>query len=211
MTQLTEAKHLLEDIAAHTAAAVASRTRAQPPSAGSGERRATPDADEAPTYILLIEDDPDIAEVVADVLTDAGYAVKAFTHGGQAFDYLNQEFFESQRRALNRKVERFLEDQDEDAAETPVAPRLPALVLLDLMLPVRNGREIFALMRQREALRNVPVVVMSADHRISRLRDDLVNIEGILDEPNDALKKPFAHDELLEAVRRLAGPPPMKP
>jgi CheY-like chemotaxis protein len=38
--------------------------------------------------ILLVEDDEDLSEVLADLLTDCGYQVATATHGGEALNYL---------------------------------------------------------------------------------------------------------------------------
>jgi DNA-binding response OmpR family regulator len=67
------------------------------------------------------------------------------------------------------------------------------LVLLDLLLPDGNGREILATLRQRDT--EVPVIVLSALGEV----DDKV---ALLDAgANDYLVKPFAFAELAARVR----------
>jgi CheY-like chemotaxis protein len=44
-----------------------------------------------------------------------------------------------------------------------MAEHVPNLVLLDLMMPELDGFELLALMRQKEALRHVPVIVLTAN------------------------------------------------
>jgi CheY-like chemotaxis protein len=66
----------------------------------------------------------------------------------------------------------------------------PALILLDVMLPVLDGRQFREEQRRDPALAGVPVVVISA--------------LDAADCPEAAahVRKPFAAEELLEAVRR---------
>jgi two-component system, chemotaxis family, chemotaxis protein CheY len=40
--------------------------------------------------ILVVDDEPDIRHVVADVLTDAGYAVATACNGAEALDHVRQ-------------------------------------------------------------------------------------------------------------------------
>ena len=72
----------------------------------------------------------------------------------------------------------------------------PDLVLLDLMLPGKNGNEVLADMRSRDDLKDVPVVVMTGTAG---------------DEPGEALQeqvqgyltKPIDIDKFLSIVERL--------
>jgi CheY-like chemotaxis protein len=71
----------------------------------------------------------------------------------------------------------------------------PAVILLDLMMPVMNGWQFRAEQLRDPALADIPVVVMSA-------ADD----GGI---PADGhVHKPFEIDALLDAVARFAPGPP---
>ncbi len=69
----------------------------------------------------------------------------------------------------------------------------PSLILLDIQMPRMNGREFAAAMRGR--LRQVPIIVMTAPAPADR-EADRRNASGVL-------RKPFAVDELVSAVRRL--------
>ncbi len=79
-----------------------------------------------------------------------------------------------------------------------MAEERPALVLLDYMMPVMNGPALLEAMQRDAALRDVPVVMMSAStpDRWRHLR-----CAGFL-------PKPFSLDQLFTTVQRLAGPPP---
>ncbi|MGK3996517.1 response regulator [Sorangium sp. So ce1024] len=75
----------------------------------------------------------------------------------------------------------------------------PALILLDLMMPVMDGWQLRAELQRDPALASIPVVVVSADVRAeqeaSRLR-----VAGLL-------KKPLQIEPLLELVHQICGAP----
>ena len=60
----------------------------------------------------------------------------------------------------------------------------PRLILLDLMMPVMNGWELYAALHQSPALQHIPVVVISADPTIRRSAAEL-GAEGYLAKPVD--------------------------
>lgn len=63
----------------------------------------------------------------------------------------------------------------------------PDLVLLDVMMPVLGGIEVCRRMRADAALRQIPVIVMTAA--------DAASCEGYV-----VIRKPFGFDALLEKV-----------
>ena len=73
----------------------------------------------------------------------------------------------------------------------------PALILLDLLMPVMDGLTFAQALRARPALGDVPIVVISADG--NRQRAEPVGAAGYL-------AKPFDIDSLLAHVTRLARP-----
>ena len=76
------------------------------------------------------------------------------------------------------------------------APR-PDLVLLDLNLPKRTGRELFAQIREHDGLRKVPVVVLTTS------KTDADVVAGADPAFNLYLTKPMRLDGFLDAVRRI--------
>jgi CheY-like chemotaxis protein len=82
--------------------------------------------------ILVVEDDAEIRELVAEVLIDAGYLVAEAANGQEALDYLRG------------------------------GTAAPSLILLDLMMPVLSGPELLEIMASDEKLASLPVVVISA-------------------------------------------------
>lgn len=80
-----------------------------------------------------------------------------------------------------------------DALDLLHTMQRPALVLVDLMMPVMDGRALVNAMREHEALAKIPVVVISG---FSGLLSNIPPADGVL-------KKPVDRNELLETVRRF--------
>lgn len=74
----------------------------------------------------------------------------------------------------------------------------PDLMILDLMLPKRNGFEVLKLVRSDPALRALPVIVLTAKGQPQdRLLVEQIGAEAFM-------TKPFSNTDVVEAVRRLA-------
>ena len=114
--------------------------------------------------ILVVEDDDDIRDVIGDVLEAGGYDVIPAGNGKQAIDYLV-------------------------CAGDP-----PALILLDLMMPIVNGWECLRAIKRHRRSSSIPVIVMT-----SVGRDRPPGVDAVL-------KKPFRIADLLSAVLHCAGP-----
>lgn len=75
---------------------------------------------------------------------------------------------------------------------------LPDLVLLDLMMPDMDGWEVYQQMKADQALRNIPVIVVTAKAQ---------NIDKVLGlhiaKVDDYIAKPFSPQELLDSVERV--------
>ncbi len=111
--------------------------------------------------ILIVDDSPDIREVMHDLLTDAGYRVLLAANGKEALELL---------RSGREQVK---------------------LILLDLMMPVLDGWEFRKIQLADEALRGIPVVVITASQGLE-----------VLQEPVAVLEKPVMLDVLLRTVSR---------
>jgi CheY-like chemotaxis protein len=83
--------------------------------------------------VLLVDDDDDIRETLAEALGDIGHVIQQARDGREALDVLR-------------------------ASET-----LPDLILLDLMMPIMDGVEFRREQQADIRLAGVPVVVLSAD------------------------------------------------
>jgi CheY-like chemotaxis protein len=95
------------------------------------------DAPSSPS-ILLVEDNPADVRLAEEVLREVGLVkgLRVARTGEQAL--------------------RMLRGEGEHAAEP-----LPSLILLDLNLPGRSGREVLADIKQDPRLRRIPVIIVS--------------------------------------------------
>ena len=76
----------------------------------------------------------------------------------------------------------------------------PDLVILDLMIPFRNGYEVLAEYRKSEPWSRVPVLMLTGRNR----EEDVAR--ALAAGANDYLTKPFRPVELLARVNRLLRP-----
>ncbi len=74
---------------------------------------------------------------------------------------------------------------------------LPAMVLLDLLMPVMNGAQLLERLRADPRWAGVPAVLMSA----------AIPSREALSRANAYLAKPFDLEEVVAAVARWCGPP----
>jgi twitching motility two-component system response regulator PilH len=88
---------------------------------------------------------------------------------------------------------------DGDGLEERVAADRVHLVLLDVVLPGRDGYQILRSLKRNEATRGVPVVLVSS-------KTEPTDVEwGRMQGADDYLTKPFSAEDLIQRVRRLAG------
>jgi DNA-binding response OmpR family regulator len=78
-----------------------------------------------------------------------------------------------------------------------VARRLPDLLLLDVMLPVRNGFEVCQTLRQNPAYKALKIVMLTAKGRDTEVS------KGLALGADAYVTKPFATRELLQTVKSL--------
>ena len=114
-------------------------------------------------HVLIVEDDPAIRLLLADLLSEAGYLVATMPNGAKALDYLRH------------------------------APSPPALILLDLLMPVMDGWHFRTLQCADPGLAAIPTIVLSAHVEVER-RSRL----GIA--ADDYLPKPIDVARLLDLV-----------
>jgi CheY-like chemotaxis protein len=111
--------------------------------------------------VMVVEDDALIREMVVEILGDVGFTAVGAGNGEEALQHL--------RRARLQ----------------------PALILLDLMMPVMNGWQFRIEQLKDPSLAGIPVVVMSASD------NGYVPAEG-------HVGKPFDLEALLDVISRLA-------
>jgi CheY-like chemotaxis protein len=127
-----------------------------------------------PIEVLLVEDDPGDVVMTKEAFADYKIANKlnVVTNGEDAIAYM-------------RKQGRF--------ADVPT----PDLVLLDLNLPRRDGREVLRDIKQDAQLRRVPVVVLTT----SDAEEDVLASYDL--HANAYVRKPVDFEQFVAAVRAI--------
>lgn len=74
---------------------------------------------------------------------------------------------------------------------------LPDLILMDIMMPVKNGIDTVRELRQMEAFKSIPIVILTAK---GGLNDRNLALEA---GANVFVEKPFSPAAILEVVRKL--------
>ena len=118
--------------------------------------------------IFVVEDQAELRELICEELDRTGFTTVAAPHGEKALALL--------RRIGSR----------------------PALMLLDLLLPHKDGWEVVASMKADPKLRDVPIVVMSAVPP----QATSLQAQGVA----ATLPKPFTMEELLFVILRFVQP-----
>lgn len=127
-----------------------------------------------PMEILLVEDDLEDAGLTIGALRDGGIAcrISLVRDGEEAMEFLLR------------------------VGKYRCAPQ-PDLILLDLHLPKKNGREVLAELRDDACLSRVPVVVLTS----SRTHQEILQAEGLHVE--DYLTKPVDLPQFVSVVKSL--------
>jgi len=79
-----------------------------------------------------------------------------------------------------------------------IAREKPDLVLLDLMMPDMDGWEVYQKMKANEAMKNIPVIVVTAK---AQSIDKVLGLH--IAKVDDYVTKPFGPQELLESVEKV--------
>jgi CheY-like chemotaxis protein len=125
--------------------------------------------------ILIVEDDSGTREALGEILNHAGYSVLSAENGMSA-----------------------LESVEATGAT-------PALILLDLAMPIMDGLAFLSHIPDHAQLASVPVIVMSGDSRAPLLRAERP------DNVMEVLPKPIDVGRMMELVRKHTGQPSRGP
>ncbi|MCI0496665.1 response regulator transcription factor [candidate division KSB1 bacterium] len=115
--------------------------------------------------IFIIEDDPDICEILEYNLKQEDFETEVFHDGQKALDAI-------------------LKDP-------------PDLILLDLMLPGKNGLEIARVIRKDEHTSNVPIIMITARS------EEMDVLQGLEQGADDYIIKPFRPKEVIARVKAM--------
>ena len=130
-----------------------------------------------PNVIVMAEDDADDRLLIKDALAECQWnaEIRFVENGEQLMDY------------LQHKVR---------ISDHETAPR-PGLVILDLNMPRKDGREALREMKASADLRRIPVVVLTTSHADT-------DIERIYDlGANSFISKPLDFQSLVNLMRLL--------
>ncbi|MFD2206373.1 response regulator [Kiloniella antarctica] len=89
--------------------------------------------------------------------------------------------------------------RDGDAALRMVESRPPDLMLLDIMLPRRDGFEVLKTVRLNQAWRDIRVILLTAKGR------DVDRLKGMELGADDFVTKPFSTKDIVRLVRQHLG------
>ncbi|MDO9202904.1 MAG: response regulator [Hydrogenophaga sp.] len=91
--------------------------------------------------------------------------------------------------------------RDGQEALDAILKERPALVLLDVMMPVKTGFDVCHEVRAHEAVRDTLIIMLTAKGR------DTDVAKGLALGANAYMTKPFSTKELVQKVRELLGAP----
>ncbi len=127
-----------------------------------------------PVEILLVEDNPGDARLAKEALKES----KLFNNlhhvidGVEAMDFLN-------KKGIYSKSIR------------------PDLILLDLNLPRKDGREVLAEIKNDDSLKRIPVVILT----ISQAEEDILKSYNL--HANCFISKPIDLDQFIKVVKSI--------
>lgn len=135
---------------------------------------ASPTNNSRPIEILLIEDNAGDARLAREALRDAKVAnnLSWVADGVEAMSFLHRE------------------------GQYASAPR-PDLILLDLNLPRKDGREVLSAIKADERLKRIPVVILTT----SQAEEDIIRAYHL--NANCYISKPVDLDQFIKVVKTI--------
>jgi CheY-like chemotaxis protein len=92
--------------------------------------------------VLIVEDDPDVASSIREVVEEQGYRVAVAENGREALSLLERE--------------------------------RPAVMLVDLFMPIMNGVELLKVVKKSPKLASIPRIIMTgANDSMIGVREDV--------------------------------------
>ena len=127
-----------------------------------------------PVNVLLVEDDVGDVELAEEAVRQGGVSFKlsVVEDGVQAMKYLRRE-------------------------EPFATVSRPDLIVLDLNLPKKNGREVLADLMADPELRTIPVILLST----SAIQEDIIQTYGL--DRQCCYTKPFRFDDFIKVMQSI--------
>ncbi|MGZ7096115.1 MAG: response regulator [Methanobacterium sp.] len=124
--------------------------------------------------ILLVEDNPADARLIEEVFKDTNVGNRIFVvkDGVEAMDFLNHQ-------------NKFSD-----------APR-PEIILLDLNLPRKDGREVLKEVKENDELKSIPIVILTT----SSAKEDV--IKTYHNHANCYITKPVDFDQFMKVITAI--------
>lgn len=131
-------------------------------------------SDAQPIEILMVDDNPGDARLTQEAFKEVGLENRFqwIGDGDEALAYLRREGPHAR------------------------APR-PDLILLDLNMPRKDGRQVLVELKSASALREIPVVILTT----SQAEDDVVHAYQL--KANCYINKPVSLEEFIQVVRSI--------
>ena len=126
----------------------------------------------AQTYVLVVDDDPDLVETLAMMLESKGCEV------GRAYDGIE--------------------------GEESIQERRPDVVILDIMMPRKDGYVLCGEMKANEATRDIPVILLTAVGEAVP-STTYTHADGMSTEADEYIPKPVDTETLWKAITDLLG------
>jgi DNA-binding response OmpR family regulator len=101
------------------------------------------------------------------------------------------------RHHLTKAGFRVVDAQNGEEALQLLQRELPELIILDVLMPGKDGLSVLREIRQIEALQFVPVIMITANTH------PLLPVESAACGANSFLTKPFSPAQLMERIRHL--------
>lgn len=118
--------------------------------------------------VMIVDDSPSVRHLTSKVIQNAGWQVIAAKHGLDALEILES------------------------------GKKLPNVILTDVEMPHMDGYELLSALKQKEGLREIPVVMITS-RAAEKHREKAASL-GV----SDYLTKPFADSELVGLIKNLA-------
>lgn len=126
----------------------------------------------AQTYVLVVDDDPDLVETLAMMLESKGCEV------GRAYDGIE--------------------------GEESIRERRPDVVVLDIMMPRKDGYVLCAELKADEETRDIPVILLTAVGEAVP-STTYTHADGMSTEADEYIAKPVDTETLWNVITDLLG------